>query len=87
MTALGVIAFGAVFGWWAVSVVGWRRPGVRAFSAVAVAAAAAGWIVAALTQPGRVAQFAVAVFGSACVHTAFLGALAWSGRGTRGARA
>jgi len=87
MAPLGVFAFGAVLGWWAVSVVAWRRPPGTVLGGVAVSILAAGWLVAELTHPGRIAQFASAAAVSAAAHALFLGAVARTGRGARGRQA
>ena len=83
MALLGVFAFGAVLGWWAVSVVAWRRPRGTVLGGVVVSILAAGWLVAEFTQPGKVVPFAAAAAASAGAHVLFLGAVARAGRGAR----
>jgi hypothetical protein len=83
MALLGVFAFGAVLGWWAVSVVAWRRPPWTVLGGVAVSILAAGWLVAEFTQPGKVVPFASAAAASAGAHVLFLGTVARTRRGAR----
>ena len=83
MAGLGLLAFGAVVGWWAVSLVGWRRPSLRAVAGAAAGIATAGLVVAMLTRPGELVGFACAGAVAACAHSAFLGVLARIGSGPR----
>lgn len=81
MIGLGVLAFGAVLGWWAVLIAG-RPPLSRpALAGVTAAILAGGWIVAALTQGAGLVRFACAAAAASAAHAGILGVLARRGSG------
>lgn len=83
MLAVGVFAFGAVVGWWAVSLVGWRPPSRRALFGTTVAIASTVAVVVLLTGPGRLVLCGVGAATGATAQITFLAATARS-RGSRG---
>ena len=82
MIGLGVLAFGAVLGWWAVLIAGRSPVSWPALAGVTAAILAGGWIVAALTRGGDLVRFACAA-EPAAAHAGILGLLAWRGPGQR----
>lgn len=83
MIGLGVLAFGAVLGWWAVLIAGRSPVSWPALAGVTAAILAGGWIVAALTRGGDLVRFACAAGAGSAAHAGILGVLAWRGPGQR----
>jgi hypothetical protein len=83
MIGLGVLAFGAVLGWWAVLVAGRSPLSWPALAGVTVAILAGGWIVSALTQGPGLMRFACAAAAGSVAHAGFLGVLARRASGQR----
>lgn len=81
--AVGVFAFGAVIGWWALSLVGWRPPSRRALFGATVGIASTVAVVVLLTGPGQLALCGVGVAVGATAQITFLAATARSS-GSRG---
>jgi hypothetical protein len=73
--ALGEIAFGAVVGWWAVSLTGWTVPSRRAVLGAAVGIAAASSVVVLLAGTARLPLGGLGLVIGAGLHVSFLAAV------------
>jgi hypothetical protein len=83
MIGLGVLAFGAVLGWWAVLVAGRSPLSWPALAGVTAAILGGGWIVSALTGGPDLVRFACAAAAGSAAHAGFLGVLARRASGQR----
>ena len=83
MIGLGVLAFGAVLGWWAVLIAGRSPLSWPALAGVTAAILAGGWIVATLTRGADLVRFACAAAAGSAAHAGILGVLARRGSGQR----
>jgi hypothetical protein len=83
MIGLGVLAFGAVLGWWAVLIAGRSQLSRPALAGVTAAILAGGWIVSALTQGADLVRFACAAAAGSAAYAGILGILARRASGQR----
>jgi hypothetical protein len=74
LDAVGVLGFGTVVGWWAVSLIGQRRPSPRAVSGVIAGVTSTTAVVALLAGPGRLVPVSVGAAVAATTEIVFFAA-------------